>query len=75
MPRPVIEFLITEAHRSRLRVVAHTHALSDFKRTESALTVDAFPGGCLMNNLFDIHTWSECSSAPPAVEREASGSA
>ena len=31
MPRPVIEFLIAEAHRNNLRVVAHTHALSDFK--------------------------------------------
>jgi hypothetical protein len=31
MPRPVSEFLIAEAHRNNLRVVAHTHALSDFK--------------------------------------------
>jgi len=31
MPRPVIEFLIAEAHRNNLRVVAHTHAMSDFK--------------------------------------------
>jgi imidazolonepropionase-like amidohydrolase len=31
MPRPVIEFLIAEAHRNNLRVAAHTHALSDFK--------------------------------------------
>jgi imidazolonepropionase-like amidohydrolase len=31
MPRPVIEFLIAEAHRNNLRVVAHTHAVSDFK--------------------------------------------
>ncbi|MGH9256313.1 MAG: amidohydrolase family protein [Vicinamibacterales bacterium] len=31
MPRPVVEFLIAEAHRTNLRVVAHTHALSDFK--------------------------------------------
>ncbi len=31
MPRPVIEFLIAEAHRNNLRVFAHAHALSDFK--------------------------------------------
>jgi imidazolonepropionase-like amidohydrolase len=31
MPRPLIEFLIAEAHRNNLRVVAHTHAMSDFK--------------------------------------------
>jgi imidazolonepropionase-like amidohydrolase len=31
MPRPLIEFLIAEAHRNKLRVVAHSHALSDFK--------------------------------------------
>jgi imidazolonepropionase-like amidohydrolase len=31
MPRPLIEFLIAEAHRNNLRVIAHTHAVSDFK--------------------------------------------
>ena len=31
MPRPLIEFLIAEAHRNNFRVVAHSHALSDFK--------------------------------------------
>jgi imidazolonepropionase-like amidohydrolase len=31
MPRPLIEFLIAEAHRNNFRVVAHTIALSDFK--------------------------------------------
>ena len=31
IPRPLIEFLIAEAHRNNFRVVAHTHALSDFK--------------------------------------------
>jgi imidazolonepropionase-like amidohydrolase len=31
MPRPLIEFLIAEAHRNHLRVFAHIHALSDFK--------------------------------------------
>jgi len=41
MPRPVIELLINEAHRNKLRVVAHTHALSDFKHLLRA-GVDAF---------------------------------
>jgi imidazolonepropionase-like amidohydrolase len=41
MPRPVIEFLIIEAHRNKLRVVAHTHALSDFKHLLRS-GVDAF---------------------------------
>ena len=41
MPRPVIEFLIAESHRSNLRVVSHTHALSDFKHLLRA-GVDAF---------------------------------
>jgi imidazolonepropionase-like amidohydrolase len=31
MPRPLIEFVIAEAHRNTFRVVAHSHALSDFK--------------------------------------------
>ena len=31
MPRPLIEFLIAEANRNNLRVVAHVHAVSDFK--------------------------------------------
>jgi hypothetical protein len=38
---PVIEFLIAEAHRNNLRVVAHTHALSDFKHLLRS-EVDAF---------------------------------
>jgi imidazolonepropionase-like amidohydrolase len=41
MPRPVIEFLIAEAHRNNLRVVAHAHALPDFKHLLSA-GLDAF---------------------------------
>jgi len=41
MPRPVMEFLIAEAHRNNLRVVAHTHALSDFKHLLRS-GVDAF---------------------------------
>jgi len=41
MPRPVIEFLIAEAHRNNLRVVAHTHAMSDFKHLLRA-GLDAF---------------------------------
>lgn len=41
MPRPLIEFLIAEAHRHNLRVVAHTHALSDFKHLLRS-GVDAF---------------------------------
>jgi len=41
MPRPVIEFLIAESHRNNLRVVSHTHALSDFKHLLRA-GVDAF---------------------------------
>ncbi len=41
MPRPVLEFLIAEAHRNNLRVVAHTHALSDFKHLLRS-GVDAF---------------------------------
>jgi hypothetical protein len=41
MPRPVIEFLITEAHRNHLRVVAHTHALLDFKHLLRS-EIDAF---------------------------------
>jgi imidazolonepropionase-like amidohydrolase len=41
MPRPLIEFLIAEAHRHDLRVVAHTHALSDFKHLLRS-GVDAF---------------------------------
>ena len=41
MPRPVIEFLIAEAHRNNLRVVAHAHALSDFKHLLRS-GVDAF---------------------------------
>jgi imidazolonepropionase-like amidohydrolase len=41
MPRPVIEFLIAEAHRNNLRVVAHVHALSDFKHL-LGVGLDAF---------------------------------
>ena len=41
MPRPVIEFLIAEAHRNNLRIVAHTHALSDFKHLLRS-EIDAF---------------------------------
>ena len=41
IPRPVIEFLIAEAHRNNLRVVAHTHALSDFKHLLRS-GIDAF---------------------------------
>jgi imidazolonepropionase-like amidohydrolase len=41
MPRPVIEFLIAESHRNNLRVVSHTHALSDFKHLLRA-DIDAF---------------------------------
>ena len=41
MPRPVIEFLIAEAHRNNLRVVAHTHAVSDFKHLLRS-QIDAF---------------------------------
>jgi hypothetical protein len=41
MPRPVIEFLIAEAHRNHLRVVAHTRALSEFKHLLRS-EVDAF---------------------------------
>jgi imidazolonepropionase-like amidohydrolase len=41
MPRRVIEFLIAEAHRNNLRVVAHTHALSDFKHLLRS-GIDAF---------------------------------
>ena len=41
MPRPVIEFLIAEAHRNHLRVVVHSHALSDFKHLLRS-GVDAF---------------------------------
>jgi imidazolonepropionase-like amidohydrolase len=41
MPRPLIEFLIAEAHRHNLRVVAHTHALSEFKHLLRS-GVDAF---------------------------------
>ena len=41
MPRPVIEFLIAEAHRNNLRVVSHTHALPDFKHLLGA-GIDAF---------------------------------
>ena len=41
MPRPVIEFLIAEAHRNNLRVVAHTHSLSDFKHLLRS-GIDAF---------------------------------
>ena len=41
MPRPVIEFLIAEAHRNQLRVFAHIHALSDFKHLLRS-EVDAF---------------------------------
>jgi imidazolonepropionase-like amidohydrolase len=44
MPRPVIEFLIAEAHRNHLRVFAHTHALSDFKHLlRSGVDVFAHP--------------------------------
>ena len=44
MPRPVIEFLIAEAHRNHLPVVAHTHALSDFKHLlRSGLDAFAHP--------------------------------
>ena len=44
MPRPVIEFLIAEAHRNNLRVVAHTHAMSDFKHLlRSGLDAFAHP--------------------------------
>jgi imidazolonepropionase-like amidohydrolase len=31
MPRPVIEFLIADAHKNNIRVIAHTHAVTDFK--------------------------------------------
>jgi imidazolonepropionase-like amidohydrolase len=41
MPRPVIEFLIAEAHRNNLRVVAHSHAVSDFKHLLRS-GIDAF---------------------------------
>ncbi len=41
MPRPLIEFLIAEAHRNNLRVVAHVHALPDFKHLLGA-GLDAF---------------------------------
>ena len=41
MPRPLIEFLIAEAHRNNLRVVAHSHALSDFKHLLRS-GIDAF---------------------------------
>jgi imidazolonepropionase-like amidohydrolase len=41
MPRPVIEFLIAEAHRNNLRVVAHSHAVSDFKHLLRS-EIDAF---------------------------------
>jgi imidazolonepropionase-like amidohydrolase len=41
MPRPVIEFLIAEAHRNNLRAVAHSHALSDFKHLLRS-GIDAF---------------------------------
>ena len=41
MPRPVLEFLIAEAHRNHLRVAVHSHALSDFKHLVRA-GVDAF---------------------------------
>jgi hypothetical protein len=41
MPRPVIEFLIAEAHRNNLRVVAHAHALADFKHLLRS-GIDAF---------------------------------
>jgi hypothetical protein len=41
MPRTVMEFLIAEAHRNTLRVVAHTQALSDFKHLLRS-GVDAF---------------------------------
>jgi len=41
MPRPLIAFLIAEAHRNNLRVVAHTHALSDFKHLLQS-GIDAF---------------------------------
>ena len=41
MLRPLIEFLIAEAHRNNRRVVAHTHALSDFKHLLRS-GVDAF---------------------------------
>jgi imidazolonepropionase-like amidohydrolase len=41
MPRPVMEFLIAEAHRNNLRVVSHTHALSDFKH-QLRSGIDAF---------------------------------
>ena len=41
MPRPVIEFLIAEAHRNNLRVVVHSHAVSDFKHLLRS-EVDAF---------------------------------
>jgi imidazolonepropionase-like amidohydrolase len=37
----VIEFLIAEAHRNNLRVVAHTHALSDFRHLLRS-EIDAF---------------------------------
>ena len=40
-PRPLIEFLIAEAHRNNLRVVAHVHALPDFKHLLGA-GLDAF---------------------------------
>ena len=44
MPRPLIEFLIAEAHRNNLRVVAHTHAMSDFKHLlRSGLDAFAHP--------------------------------
>jgi imidazolonepropionase-like amidohydrolase len=41
MPRPLIEFLVAEAHRNNLRVVAHVHALPDFKHLLGA-GLDAF---------------------------------
>ena len=41
MPRPVIELLIAEAHKNNLRVIAHTHAVSDFKHLLRA-GVDGF---------------------------------
>jgi imidazolonepropionase-like amidohydrolase len=41
IPRPVIEFLIAEAHRNHLRVAVHSHALSDFKHLLRS-GVDAF---------------------------------
>jgi len=41
MDPPVMEFLIAEAHRNNLRVVAHTHALADFKQLLRS-GIDAF---------------------------------